>query len=589
MNYPIWDLPSSGLLIAGIAILHVFISHFAVGGGLFLVLAERRARRTGDAEFLGYVIRHSRFFVLLTLVLGAVTGVGIWFTIGLVHPAGTSSLIQTWMWVWAIEWTFFATEIAAALVYYYGWHRLDPATHLAVGWVYFWSAWLSLFAINGILTFMLTPGAWVTTRSLLDGFFNPTFWPSLVARTAGAAGLAGVYALVTAAWERDPTLRARVSRFAALGWILPMAVVLPAALVWYLAAAAGAGVPVAALLGARSGTATGILRALLSGADSGQPITRFAGMLMIWASLTCLALVLAAQWQRLRRAPRAIALAIAACALVTLGGAEWVREGLRKPYVIGQFMFVNGVRLPAPAPVHALAGAHAARVAQDPFDLAHLSRAGVLTAARWTRPASDALQGLDRTLHDGSEVYRLLCASCHSVDHYNAVRPLVRGRPVEALDGMLARLATPAAATGGPGEWTDPAVRLVTWRDRAMPPFAGTDGERRALAVYLASLGGATRESLEAKPAVADPGVAFFEANCAMCHGVDGQWPMAGRPRRDAAAFYELLGALPRINELMPEFTGSEAERRAVAAHLAVLTGHGSTPAPTTPALEIPR
>jgi len=252
-------------------------------------------------------------------------------------------------------------------------------------------------------------------------------------------------------------------------------------------------------------------------------------------------------------------------------------------------MFVNGVRLPAPAPVHALAGAHAARVAQDPFDLAHLSRAGVLTAARWTRPASDALQGLDRTLHDGSEVYRLLCASCHSVDHYNAVRPLVRGRPVEALDGMLARLATPAAATGGPGEWTDPAVRLVTWRDRAMPPFAGTDGERRALAVYLASLGGATRESLEAKPAVADPGVAFFEANCAMCHGVDGQWPMAGRPRRDAAAFYELLGALPRINELMPEFTGSEAERRAVAAHLAVLTGHGSTPAPTTPALEIPR
>ena len=48
MNYPVWDIPASGLLIAVIAILHVFVSHFAVGGGLFLVLVERKARRDGD-------------------------------------------------------------------------------------------------------------------------------------------------------------------------------------------------------------------------------------------------------------------------------------------------------------------------------------------------------------------------------------------------------------------------------------------------------------------------------------------------------------------------------------------------------------
>ena len=47
MNYPVWDIPASGLLIAVIAILHVFVSHFAVGGGLFLVLARAQgpARR----------------------------------------------------------------------------------------------------------------------------------------------------------------------------------------------------------------------------------------------------------------------------------------------------------------------------------------------------------------------------------------------------------------------------------------------------------------------------------------------------------------------------------------------------------------
>ena len=59
MNYPIWDLQGSGLLIAIVSIVHVFVSHFAVGGGLFLVLAERKARRDNDAALLGFVRYHS--------------------------------------------------------------------------------------------------------------------------------------------------------------------------------------------------------------------------------------------------------------------------------------------------------------------------------------------------------------------------------------------------------------------------------------------------------------------------------------------------------------------------------------------------
>jgi hypothetical protein len=51
MNSPIWDVPARGLLIAFIAIVHVFISHFAVGGGLFLVLTERKAMPFGAARW----------------------------------------------------------------------------------------------------------------------------------------------------------------------------------------------------------------------------------------------------------------------------------------------------------------------------------------------------------------------------------------------------------------------------------------------------------------------------------------------------------------------------------------------------------
>ena len=135
MNYPIWELPflGGGLLIAGVAIVHVFISHFAIGGGLFLVLTEMKGYREGDPRVIDYVRFHSRFFVLLTLVLGALTGVGIWFTIALVQPEGTSALIHNFMWIWALEWVFFFVEISAAFVYYYGWDRLDRRTHLTMG------------------------------------------------------------------------------------------------------------------------------------------------------------------------------------------------------------------------------------------------------------------------------------------------------------------------------------------------------------------------------------------------------------------------------------------------------------------------
>ena len=103
MNYPVWDVAfGAGLLMAVVAGLHVFVSHFAVGGGLFLILTEIKARRANDAALLGWLKAHSKFFVLVTVVFGAVTGVGIWFTIGLISPTATSDLIHIYVWGWAI-------------------------------------------------------------------------------------------------------------------------------------------------------------------------------------------------------------------------------------------------------------------------------------------------------------------------------------------------------------------------------------------------------------------------------------------------------------------------------------------------------
>jgi cytochrome d ubiquinol oxidase subunit I len=131
MNYPFWDIPylGSGWVIGIIAIFHVMISQFAVGGGFYLPLAERKAQRMTDPEtraaWLAQLVGYSKFFLILTGVFGTISGVGIWFAIGLTHPEATSTLIHNFVFGWAMEWVFFLVELTTAAVYYYTWNRID--------------------------------------------------------------------------------------------------------------------------------------------------------------------------------------------------------------------------------------------------------------------------------------------------------------------------------------------------------------------------------------------------------------------------------------------------------------------------------
>jgi len=95
----------------------------------------------------------------------------------------------------------FIVELSTAAVYYYTWNRIDPKLHLTVGWVYAGGPrFFTLAIINGILSFMLTPGdAWLAVAGtgheagkFWFALFNPTYWPSLFLRTCVCASLAGV-------------------------------------------------------------------------------------------------------------------------------------------------------------------------------------------------------------------------------------------------------------------------------------------------------------------------------------------------------------------------------------------------------------
>ena len=423
MNYPVWEPPmlGGGLIIGIIAILHVFVSHFAVGGGLFLPLTERKAYRENDAALLDYVKSHSKFFVLLVLVFGAVSGVGIWWSIGLVNPEATATLIHVFVWGWAIECVFFLVEIAAAFIYYYGWDRLDRKTHLLVGWIYFVSAWLSLFVINGILSFMLTPGRWIESPGFWTAFFNPSMLPSCVVRTAVSVALAGVYGLVTASTIRDVALRIEVVRYAAK-WVLVGTLVIPPAGLWYIS------------------TLPPLAREISMGAA--PAVTIFAG-LSIFFSVLVVTFTFFGPYQHPRYFNLTFAFLIAVLALSTTGVTEWVREAVRKPYIIYDYMYANTLRL---------------------SEVEKIRQQGVLKSARWVR--SHEIDP-DKLMQGGQDVFRVQCASCHTVDGYNSIRFAVKGWSPEMIEYQLLHLN-----------------ELKGF----MPPFVGNESERRALAAWLQSL-----------------------------------------------------------------------------------------------------
>jgi len=425
MNFPVWEVPvlGGGMLIGVIAVVHVFISHFAVGGGLFLVMTERKAYSEQSAVLLDYVKRHSKFFMLLSVVAGAVTGVGIWFTIGLIHPSATSALIHAFVWGWAIEWVFFLVEVTSIIVYVKTWETMNRRSHIIVGWVYAVSSLLTLAVINGIVAFMLTPGDWLETRGFWDGIFNPSYLPSLVARTLIAVGFAGVYAFLTATRLEETAERATIIRYSAL-WALPALVLLPVALYWYY------------------GVIPETAKEIIGGGIEAIESTAHYGMI---AAVVLLLLVLVGPLLRPRSFSFGQALVLLVLASLSLFAAERVREAVRKPYVLFGYMYSNAVRVE---------------------DYERVEEAGLLASSKWL-----SVRAIDESneLTVGRELFRAQCMSCHTVGGYQDILPHLADRTVEDLEVILMDM---------------PSFRGY------MPPFAGNDQERLALARWLMTLPG---------------------------------------------------------------------------------------------------
>ncbi len=421
MNYPIWELTKwgGGSLIALVAITHVYVSHLAVGGGLFIWLTDWKAYKTNDTILNDFLRRYNWVFLLVTMVFGGVSGVGIWWTIALVSPAGTSALIHSFVFGWAIEWVFFIGEIAALLAYHYYFDKLSRKNRLVMAFLYALFAWLSLFIINGILSFMLTPGKWLVTHGFWDGFLNPGYFASLFFRTFITVMTAGIFAFVVGAWQKEDATRFKVSRLG-VKWLLVGFIGMVPTGFWYLMTTPADVRFTAFKMNPESVSYVGGFTAI-------TPLILIAGLLFLLKGQA--------------KVSKALAIVIAICGLLWMGGFEYMREIARKPYIIQNYMYSNGMLVD---------------------QVAEYNRRGILPDAVWATPVKGGEK--DRLGIVGRDLLYMQCMSCHTLGGPNDL--LVRTKDFTYM-GMQASLA-------GQGK-----VRTF------MPPYVGTNAERDVLAAYI--------------------------------------------------------------------------------------------------------
>ena len=139
-------------------------------------------------------------------------------------------------------------------------------------------------------------------------------------------------------------------------------------------------------------------------------------------------------------------LLLLAIALVATGSMEFVREGIRKPYLIYGVLYSNGIP--------------ATREWEE-----RLNTEGILEHTPFLRAPGQTAQDIrGLPLHEaGRFVFQAECRMCHETDGTNALKHLVRDKS---------------------REWLTRTTRELHQVRHFMPPFFGDEFELRALVEY---------------------------------------------------------------------------------------------------------
>lgn len=446
MDFPIahFDTIGNRGLIALIAICHVIINHGLAVGLMPLVAAmEWYGHKKKDPRWDRLAYRILFFAFLITTTIGALTGVGIWFSVSLVNPYSIGSLIRVFFWGWFTEWLVFITEVVLILAYCLTWKTWTgekKQRHILLGFALAAFSWITMAIIVSILGFMMDPGNWLTHPSLWAGLTNPVYLPQLAFRTPLALTFGALIALMLTLFftGRNDPFRAEAVRAISLFTLCAAPFVFIGGY-WYYSV-----VP-------------DTMKANLAVSMLTLQFTDWQSKLL-WGMAGAAALVMAvAQFGvlRPRLLPRPL-LILPLLAIVWLTGHfERVREFIRKPYIIGEYMYANGLRV-EDYPLYAETGI-----------LAHATYSHRLS----TEERSAIPAGMDPArIQQGKDVFMVACSRCHTGAGVNAVR-------------------THFTRLFGDTPWVpDTTLSMIQYMHESqpyMPPFPGNAAELELLAEYL--------------------------------------------------------------------------------------------------------
>lgn len=446
MDFPIFhfDWVGNRGLIAVIAILHVIINHGLAVGMMPLVAAmEWWGKKTGDARWDNLAYRILFFAFLITTTVGALTGVGIWFSTSLVNPYSIGSLIRVFFWGWFVEWLVFITEVVLILAYFLTWKKWTgprKALHIKLGFALGFFSWVTMAIIVSILGFMMDPGNWLTDPGLWAGLTNPLYLPQLAFRTPLALANAGVIAMTLVLFftRYDDPFRREALR--ALGLFTMLAA--PFVFIggwWYWSV-----VP--------ETMTENLAVSLLT-----MEFTSWHRTLIWGMAATAFFVALVAQLAVFRPnwLPRPALLVVLLGMIWMTGHFERVREFIRKPYVIGQYMYANGLRV-QDYPLYARDGILAWATYSHPLST---EEAAAIPAGAEAQP-----------YQDGKDVFMIACSRCHT------------GSGVNSVAGHFNRMFGDQPWTP---ELTASYMEFMHFAQPFMPPFPGNTQELHDLSLYL--------------------------------------------------------------------------------------------------------
>ncbi|MBD3377361.1 cytochrome c [candidate division KSB1 bacterium] len=444
MDFPLFHLDFIGnrMLVAITAITHVIVNHpMAVGAIPLATLLEWRAWRNNNAGLDELARKITFVFFVITTSLGAMTGVGIWFTTSLVNPDAIGSLLRVFFWGWFIEWIVFVLEVIFIMIYFLTWKKLGHTGkkgHIITGAALALFSWLTMAIITGILGFMMHSGSWQPyfwqwseQSSMFAAFFNPLYFPQLWFRTPLALMTAGLFFLFLVPFftRKNDQVRAPAVRMLSLWTIiwLPFAVL---AGLWYwnrIPAYLAEQTPVAVTT---------------------QAYTSWYQTILVLLVIMVVAIIAVSAFGMLkpRRLPRLALIVPFVFAMALLGYFERVREFIRKPYIIQNYMYANGFRIQ---------------------DYPLLKQDGVLKHATYVTHHTVTEEN---KVAAGKDVFMLTCSRCHTVSGINSV--------TQKFDDLFPNRAWQ------PQQLSAYMANMHNVRP-FMPPFPGSDAERDALAEFI--------------------------------------------------------------------------------------------------------